>query len=864
MKPRMFVLALIMLVPATIAGDLPGREKRLLTSDGLPEGLDGGVEAVVAQVSDSSITEIVSSLVEFQTRYSCTDSNAAAAQWIHDKFLEFGYTDVSFDSFPFDEPDFPCDLQRNVVAVKPGAIDPDRVLIVGAHYDSYVNPTEPCDPDSFAPGADDNASGTTATLEVARVLADEMTDVTLIFIAFAAEEEGLLGSFHYAEEVFEAGMDIRLMTNLDVISYPHDEVWDIRIMVDSTAVPFAEIAAEVAVQYTDLIPEIDAVANPGFWQFADGSPFYDLGYSVMVAMEPFISPHIHHCTDVVENISIPYLTDVTEMVAASILIFSRMPEAPSGFNAVNTGDGTSLYLSWDPNEEADLAGYRIYWGTQPAVYDSVRTVMTTGDTLENLVEGETYYFALSAFDTGDYESFLTEEVEITASSRPATPTGVTSISLSNEILLTWDPNQSELDLAGYRVYRWREDEPSDTVMVAFVPDPTTTFSDNSAEPHILYGYHLTAVDTQHPPSESNPSAAVFGRLATHDMGLLVVDNTADGYGGPFAPTDEAVDDFYARILEGYHISASWDVKDSLAAGRSLMDYDTGIYSTVVWHTDIRGAAPAVTDTTTMRKYLVGDGNLWLSGWKILAFLTGRGEAYYIFGEDGFVPHYVGIDSAKTTAVGDQDFIGAESLVEDFPSVQVDPGKVFPIGALYDMEILLPPFEGTYPVYSYTSSDSAASEYHGLPVAVADSSAGYDFVMTDFPLYFMDEVGARLLARAAMELLGEPVSIAGVEIVATLPRVYALSQNYPNPFNPMTTIGYAIPGYAGSEVRVKIRIFDVRGRLIKTLVDGLEGPGAYHVVWDGRDDRGDRVGSGIYLYKIEAGDYSATRKMTLVR
>jgi hypothetical protein len=103
----------------------------------------------------------------------------------------------------------------------------------------------------------------------------------------------------------------------------------------------------------------------------------------------------------------------------------------------------------------------------------------------------------------------------------------------------------------------------------------------------------------------------------------------------------------------------------------------------------------------------------------------------------------------------------------------------------------------------------------------------------------------------------------------LPRVFALGQNYPNPFNPSTTIRYAIPaGLAGAEtsgaVRVRLTLYDARGRMVRTLVDREQEPGSYSVHWDGRDDRGRTVGSGVYLYRLRAGDRDLTRKMTIVR
>jgi hypothetical protein len=91
--------------------------------------------------------------------------------------------------------------------------------------------------------------------------------------------------------------------------------------------------------------------------------------------------------------------------------------------------------------------------------------------------------------------------------------------------------------------------------------------------------------------------------------------------------------------------------------------------------------------------------------------------------------------------------------------------------------------------------------------------------------------------------------------------YRLHQNVPNPFNPTTTIRFDVPPAGG---RVKLQIFDVTGRLVRTLVDRLETGGSQSVRWDGRNDRGRRVVSGLYLYRLEAPGYTKTRKLVLLK
>ena len=94
----------------------------------------------------------------------------------------------------------------------------------------------------------------------------------------------------------------------------------------------------------------------------------------------------------------------------------------------------------------------------------------------------------------------------------------------------------------------------------------------------------------------------------------------------------------------------------------------------------------------------------------------------------------------------------------------------------------------------------------------------------------------------------------------LPKTMMLEQNYPNPFNPSTTIRYAVPE-AGE---ISLKIYNLNGQLVKTLVSGVVTAGNHQVVWDGTDSSGSQVASGAYLYKLEAGDFVQTRKTVLLQ
>ncbi|MBT4484778.1 MAG: hypothetical protein HOC71_13995, partial [Candidatus Latescibacteria bacterium] len=119
-----------------------------------------------------------------------------------------------------------------------------------------------------------------------------------------------------------------------------------------------------------------------------------------------------------------------------------------------------------------------------------------------------------------------------------------------------------------------------------------------------------------------------------------------------------------------------------------------------------------------------------------------------------------------------------------------------------------------------------------------------------------------LAQNIINSMGSTAKRALSQEENALPLTFKLSQNSPNPFNPLTTIEYSIP--TGTSMRARLDVYDLRGALIKTLVDEIRSPGVHSVVWDGTDDSGNNVSSGVYIYRIKVGSNFDTKKMTLIR
>ncbi len=117
--------------------------------------------------------------------------------------------------------------------------------------------------------------------------------------------------------------------------------------------------------------------------------------------------------------------------------------------------------------------------------------------------------------------------------------------------------------------------------------------------------------------------------------------------------------------------------------------------------------------------------------------------------------------------------------------------------------------------------------------------------------YIDEIEFRGMASGSLARNSNALSAT-----EALPESFALKQNYPNPFNPTTTIAFALP----EESKVSIKIYDISGSLVRTLVNDNRLAGEYNVAWNGQNDNGMQVSSGVYIYRIEAGSFTQSRRM----
>jgi len=170
----------------------------------------------------------------------------------------------------------------------------------------------------------------------------------------------------------------------------------------------------------------------------------------------------------------------------------------------------------------------------------------------------------------------------------------------------------------------------------------------------------------------------------------------------------------------------------------------------------------------------------------------------------------------------------------------------------------------YQYYTEVSTDALANArlkakaYLGRGVTVFKTSRDTSAANADFrQAIALDPHGAGILARENIQAL---LTGVGDQSLAKPPEDFALSQNYPNPFNPETTIKYAV----SSLCRVRIEIYNTLGQRLRTLVDEDQPAGYYTVRWDGKDEQGRAMPSGVYVYTLQAGEFVQVRKMVVVK
>jgi hypothetical protein len=374
----------------------------------------------VQQAADSVSTDYlrfyIQTLQDFVTRYAPSAGLEAAGDFIFHQFQSFGLEPI-FQPFAYTN----NLISRNVIAELKGKTFPDEVVIICAHYDSKSQPN----PTILSPGADDNASGTAAVLEAARILANYPLDFTVRFIAFSAEERGLYGSKAYALDASNKNEKIIGVLNLDMIAYANYLPEDLEVVVNPRSDWLAEKLIQSAQTYAPMSLPMRKHISLSFIH-SDHSPFWDRGYSAFCAIEdnPLTNPNYHTVSDTIGTLNFDFATQVVRAVLAALADLAQpalpgYPSSPEGLAAKTTVISSlfksikNVRLTWNP--VAGAIGYNIYRSTFAHVYyQKLNTLPVQANSFidKNLAVDAYYYYVVTTVGPSGLESNFSREVEI--------------------------------------------------------------------------------------------------------------------------------------------------------------------------------------------------------------------------------------------------------------------------------------------------------------------------------------------------------------------------------------------------------------------------------------------------------------------
>lgn len=406
------------------------------------------IQQIVSEIDARNIEQTIRKLVGFGTRNTLSDQNdphrgiGAARDWLYAEFQKAaaqsgGRMTVEKQTFEQEKAarvPVPTML-TNVVATLKGT-QPEstgRVYVVSGHYDSMC--TSPTDAKCDAPGANDDASGTAAVLEMARVMAKYKFEATIVFMAVAGEEQGLLGATYFAEQAKKNNWDIEAMFTNDIVgnSLGGNGVRDRRTLrVFSEGVPSNETQAEATTrrsvggendsssrQIARFIKETGQIYVPSmsvkmiyrrdrYSRGGDHIPFLERGFAAVRFTEPNEDYRHQHQNVRIENgvqygdlpqfVDFGYIANVARVNAASLAALATAPARPKNVT-LSTGLSNDTELKWDANKEPDAAGYEIVWrDTTAPVWTNSTPV---GNVLTFTMKGmskDNYFFGVRAVD----------------------------------------------------------------------------------------------------------------------------------------------------------------------------------------------------------------------------------------------------------------------------------------------------------------------------------------------------------------------------------------------------------------------------------------------------------------------------------
>ena len=406
------------------------------------------IPKIVAEINARNIEATIRKLVSFGTRNTLSEQNnpnrgiGAARDWLYGEFQKAaaqsgGRMTVEKQSFEqakaarVPEPTMLTNIVATLKGTQPESTN--RVYVVSGHYDSMCS--SPTDAKCDAPGANDDASGTAAVLEMARVMAKYNFDATIVFMTVPGEEQGLLGATYFAEQAKKNNMDIEAMFTNDIIGntlggngvrerrtvrlfsegVPSNETQQeatTRRSVggenDSQSRQLARFIKEVGERYVPTMKVWMIYRRDRYGRGGDHQPFLERGYAAVRFTETNEEYRHQHQNVRVENgiqygdlpqfVDFDYIANVARVNATALAALASAPARPKNVTMPG-GLANDTQLSWEGNKEPDIAGYEIVWrDTTEATWTHSQAVGNVTTFTMKGMSKDNYFFGVRAVD----------------------------------------------------------------------------------------------------------------------------------------------------------------------------------------------------------------------------------------------------------------------------------------------------------------------------------------------------------------------------------------------------------------------------------------------------------------------------------
>lgn len=423
---------------------------------------DQQIKNMIDQVSSKNIEAIVRKLVSFETRHSMSDTLSsktgigAARNWIKSELESYSKASGSRLKVEFDNFTQPADgrrvmsptVMKNVLGILPGT-DPsdDRIFIVSGHYDSRA--TDVNDSKIFAPGANDDASGTAATMELARVMSKHKFNATIIFVAMVAEEQGLYGAANLARRAKAEKWNVAGMITNDIVGNTYametgiKDNRSVRIFSegvsavetpeeasrrastgsenDGKARQFARYVKELGERYVDQLDVKLIYRRDRYLRGGDHTPFSQQGFAGIRITEMNENFDRQHQTvrnengvnfgDLPDFVDYDYTQKVTRMNLAALANLALAPREPLNVGIITSGLTNKTELKWQAPQGEKPSGYYVVMRETSSPLWQKKFFVTDTSAVLNYSK-DNYYFGVQSVDADGHESLVVIPVPV--------------------------------------------------------------------------------------------------------------------------------------------------------------------------------------------------------------------------------------------------------------------------------------------------------------------------------------------------------------------------------------------------------------------------------------------------------------------